>query len=527
MISRVSSTRTWVARVSRTIRWNSTKPLGSSTIREYMKLYQNHFSKDVITNKQIDSYLALEKNPAGPIKVGILYDDTQALENSKIIECLLADPLSDNNSRILEQICQRSKHGVINTFTFDNGEVEHNTSNENDVYRVPSPILSANYRSPYMKNNIVDIELLEIINTLQIPQCDFYINVTSDLPRTLTDYSKKSQLQSLITIVDNEEFTPTSNPETPFSLTNEDPIIKVNTKLSLDGINLFSEMQAKAALEFLNAMQSSNIYELFKVIGHFLRPEHLLLFLRKSIENNIAYYNVLQLEIDHIYSEIKSVDITSFSGSMHSELQAEFIPNTTKFFRTSLSWWKLYLKNDNVEYCLKDYFAQSFMPKSIENYNFLRGQIVSKLETQKYGDYNDLHPSIHNPLMVMKNQLVNQRIESEIQPVVFKTLLRGLTYYQLPISVIAFLGYQYFGISGNASLALGLLGWTLGFNQVASTWEKFSSKWLQNLYEDIRMCLGKECIENGLYKELATKYNQEIELYNLKQEILKGIHVHK
>lgn len=525
LVKRVLYTRAWVTRVPLGARGNSslsTKPLATS-IAEYMNLYKHHFSKDVLTNRQIDSYLALEKNPAGPIKVGVLYDDLQALGNSKIIECLLADPLSDNNSAILKQIADRQKEGVTNAFVFDNnGTNERKPTDPDTLYRLPSPILSANYRSPYMKNNITDIELLEITDSKNVPECHFYINVTSDLPRTLLNYSRKSQLRSLVTVVDNEEFTPTSNPETPISLTNEDPIIKLNTNTCLDGINLFTEKQAKAALEFLNAMQSSNIYELFKVIGHFLKPEHLLSFMKKSIYNNIAFYNVTKLQIEQIYGEINSVDIVKFSESMHAELQSDFIPRTTKFFRKKLSWWKLYLKNDNVEYCLKDYFAQHFMPQSIENYNFLRGQIISKLEQQKYGDYK-LESEVYNPLLIMKNKLITQRIETEVQPVVFKTLVKGLTYYQIPISIIAFLAFQYFDFSGNASLALGLLGWVLGFNQVASTWDKFSSQWLRNLYEETRLCLGKDCIEDGLYKELASKYNEEIDLFIVRDQILNGI----
>lgn len=104
-------------------------------------------------------------------------------------------------------------------------------------------------------------------------------------------------------------------------------------------------------------------------------------------------------------NDISNMEIARFTDLVNTELQDEFKPKTTKFFHKNLIWWKLYYKNDNVEYDIKDFFMNHFMNKSIENYNYLKGKI-SLVDAEV----------IDNPLLKLKNKVINKRIAEEIQP---------------------------------------------------------------------------------------------------------------
>ena len=67
------------------------------------------------------------------------------------------------------------------------------------------------------------------------------------------------------------------------------------------------------------------------------------------------------------------------------------------------------------------------------------------------------------------------------------------------------------------------LGLVLGFNQVSKIWTNFTEKWLNDLFEEIRICLGKECIEEGLLKQSNLQLDKDIKTTLLRQEILNEI----
>ena len=144
------------------------------------------------------------------------------------------------------------------------------------------------------------------------------------------------------------------------------------------------------------------------------------------------------------------------------------------------------------------------------------------MQQHEYAQYQN-NTEITNPLLKMKNDLVNERLMTEIQPVVYSSIGLAFVYYQLPLSILSFLAYQYFEFTSSSAIAIALLGWVVGFNQVSKQWEKFTYAWLQELYEDVRVCIGRDCIEEGLLKELNSRYNDERNILAIKNEILQGI----
>lgn len=81
--------------------------------------------------------------------------------------------------------------------------------------------------------------------------------------------------------------------------------------------------------------------------------------------------------------------------------------------------------------------------------------------------------------------------------------------------------YQYFGYGANECIALTTLGLVLGFNQVSKIWTNFTEKWLNGLFEEIRICLGKECIEEGLLKQSNLQLDQRYQDHTFKTRNLK------
>jgi len=501
----------------------------------YLNKYKTLFLKDVITNSQIDTYEDISGlNQKQVIRIGIIYEDEIVARESKIIDSILSDPLSSGNESWFTKIVGRSReHNNKFKFGSEDESVTHIHDIQNE-FKVPSPILNSMYRPSYMKTSSADIsndiELWEINDKTELidnPKlCHFYINVTSNFTSTIKKYSKSLQNHILLTVVDNTEYSPSSTEATPISINitaeNSQHIIKINSNLSFNGINEFLEYDTKVSTQYFQSLIHSNIYELLKCIGKFLQTDVLCLWLLNSISTNISKYNITPDSITEVYSSIKANVIPQFSDSVHSELQNKFIPKTSTFFRKKLRWWKLYLKNDNVEYDLKDFFNENFMTSSIEGYNYIRGKLVSQMQQHEYAKYPN-NTEIANPLLKMKNDLVNERLMAEIQPVVYSSISLAFVYYQLPLSILSFLAYQFFEFTSSSAIAIALLGWVVGFNQVSKQWEKFTSLWLQGLYEDVRVCISKDCIEKGLLKELNTRYYDERNILDIKYEILQGI----
>lgn len=468
----------------------------SNTLIYNLNNYQSSFPEDKALNKDITTLKQLISNIHEPqaFNIAVLYESPEVRRNSKIMEVLLADPLASNNQVWFERI--RKRHGLTKFFF---GEYTNDLVDENDIEcQIPSPLLSGLYRNtfhneaPKTPNDLI-IEEFDNFTQLESRIGDYmyviyvtrqFNDISSHLPVPVKD-------RLLLEVIDNTEYSPANTELSPLSIEAgiQTHLIKINSNLAYDGIVQFIERDVHAADEYMESMTKSNVYELFKFIDHFLRTNILTSWYSAKVINSIQNKINKSNTVINEGSEVVKSEIAQFGQMVNSELQYEFIPQTTNFVQKKLSWWKLYYKNDNVEYDLKDFFSKHFMNKGIENYNFLRGKILSSDEV------------VENPLLELKNEIINRRVGLEVQPEVYSILTKAFIYYQLPISVIAALSYQFFEFSGNACIALFSLGWVLGFNQVSRDWINFMTKWMNQLFEEVRITVGSKCIDNGLLKE--------------------------
>lgn len=153
------------------------------------------------------------------------------------------------------------------------------------------------------------------------------------------------------------------------------------------------------------------------------------------------------------------------------------------------------------------------MNKSIASFNFLSGKINPA----------DSDISVENPLFSLKKEVINKKISEEVQPKVYRALGEGFLYYQLPISLLSFFGFQYLGYAANDCIALATLGLVLGFNQVSKIWTSYTQLWLNNLFEEVRICIGKQCVEEGLLKESNIQLEKDLRCTQLRQEIFNEL----
>lgn len=503
-------------------RWSSTD---AHTLSSVAGVYKKSFPDDHPVNSRFEKLIRLNKKFPENIKVGVIYENEAVGRYSRVIESILSDPLAGDNQNWYHELVERDRL-VNNKFIY----YESANAIEKNVYSVPSPLLTYKALPVYKQivgenhhysdyeifNNVEIVELNDLSDILQ--SFHYCIYVTGDilnpinLPQELKD-------QILLTVIDSEDFTPKSTELSVLQLDESahSHIIKINSQSSFAGVEELLTHGAKGASKYVEDIENSNIFELMKLTYYYLNSGVLKKWIINSNLHDLKtnLFNVNAIE----YNNIKNKDIQQFSQSIHSELQNEFIPQTNKFFKT-IRWWKLYLKNDNIEYDLKDYFNRSFMNKSIENYNYYRGIIVSKIQ-QNHGNYEV--GEVDNPIFTYKKKLVNEKIENEVQPVIYSSLVQNFSIYQLPISVIAFLSYKYFGFQAESATALAALGWVIGFNNVSKTWEKFSQKWLSDVYEDVRIILGRDCIDNGLLKELNASYEQEVNLIKIKEQAIEKL----
>ncbi|CCG21635.1 hypothetical protein CORT_0A12500 [Candida orthopsilosis Co 90-125] len=490
----------------------------SNTLVYSLSNYQSSFPQDKQLNKDIAAlkHLIVNRHEPHAFNVAILYESPEVRRSSKIMEVLLADPLASNNRVWFERI--RRRHGLARFFF---GEYTKDLIDEDDVeYQIPSPVLSGLYRNTFHQETPEvpnDLIIEEFENAIQLESsasdCTYVIYVTQQFKYVTTELPASIKDRLLLQVIDNTEYSPSSSESSPLSIEDgiQTHLIKINSNLAYSGIAQFIERDVHAADEYIDSMTKSNVYELFKFVDYFSRTESLTSwYLSKVIDSVSSKIKIANTAINEGSDVVKS-DIDQFGQMVNAELQYEFIPETTNFVQKKLSWWKLYYKNDNVEYDLKDFFNKHFMNKGIENYNFLRGKILLNDEVVK------------NPLFDLKDEVINKRLNSEVQLQVYSILSKAFIYYQLPISVIAAFAYQFFDFSGNACIALFSLGWILGFNQVSRDWINFMNKWMNQLFEEVRITIGSKCIDDGLMRESndqLIKINTE---NNMRQKILYEI----
>lgn len=372
-----------------------------------------------------------------------------------------------------------------------------------------------------------DVLLLEINKPDEVAKlidvCHFYIYVAADLSNSKCTLPKQIQKKILITVVDNAEFTPKSTELTPVAFRQEvaQHVVKINSARLDLGIQYFYKHDVEGASNYFDSLQESNILEVGKYFLWFLRTENLRDWLLSIIKTEISTNKISEARIEAVYNDLRLSSLVQCSNAMHAELQNDFIPQTDAFFRQKLSWWKLYLRNDNVEYALKDYLNAHFMPKSIDTYNYIKGQLVARLQEQKFAHYSETDKTqLDNPLQVFKANLINYRVPTEVQLAVYTALVSALVYYQLPLSAISLLGYLFFGIQAQTAGAIAALGWVLGFNKVSKEWLEFTTSWLSQLYEEVRLVLSRDCINKGLLKELNLRYEAAQDLSRIKQQVV-------
>lgn len=510
-------------------------------VQDSLKKYMRWYPQDTITYSNIETYMELSKHTSScqTILVGVVYEDENVRSKSKVLDTLLADPLASGNEAWYRPLEARSRaeNNLIMYPSDEAPELLLPGSFQRTVtkYEPKAPLLSPNLRPtfpealPPLDSKANNIALLEINKQDDVAKlvdvCHFYIYITAELSTLMDSMPRQVQKKILLTVVDNSEYSPRSTEATPPTFRRDDAVthhvIKVNSLILLRGIDAFLKLDTEAALQYFESLQTSNILEVAKLIVWFTRSENLLRWVFQIIKSEVSTNTLSETQITNIYEDLRLSSLAKFSSEMHSELQHTFIPETTAFFRKKLPWWMLYLRNDNVEYLVKDYFNAHFMNKSIDGYNYLKGQLVARLQDQKYAAYSDADKlQVQNPLQQFKLDLINNRVGPEVQLVVYLSIVAGLVYYQLPLSALSLVGYLWFNIQGQTAIALTALGWALGFNHVSKAWHDFTSKWLHNLFEQVRIVIAKGCMDQGLLKELNTRFEGAKDLARIKKQVV-------
>lgn len=521
------------------IRFNSNQAASNAEVQSSLKKYMRWYPFDSVTCANIETFTSLRKHleKSQQILIAVMYENATARQTSRLIETLLADPLSAHSADWYSELNQRSKikNNLISHSDVDMSALllPESFRRASNTTQVPSPILSGEHRSKFLEvlghsdSPANDIILVEINEAADAPKlldvCHFYICITNEFASIMDSVSRSIQKKILLTVVDNKEYSPRSNELTEAKFTEEalaHHVIKVDSNKLARGIEDFYEYDVKASSEYFELLQLSNIIEVGKLLLWYTRTENLCLWLFEVIRIEIGRNNLSEKRVQEIYEDLRLQSISRFSKEMHAELQDSLMPQTSAFLSKKIPWWKLYWYNDNVEYMVKDFFSSTFMTKSIDAYNYVRGQLVARLQEQKFAKFPD-ETLNDNPLAELKHKYTKSPIPTEVQLMVYRCLATGFMYYQLPLTILSAFGYTLFGIGGETALAMTILGWTLGFNHVAREWHAYTTKFMADLHEDVRLTISKGCLDNGLLKELATRYEGAKDLARIKRQVLE------
>ncbi|RKP29559.1 hypothetical protein METBISCDRAFT_28146 [Metschnikowia bicuspidata] len=496
-----------------------------AVIQQSLKKYIRWYPEDEVTGSNIHNFFSLTCNAARGQKVlvGLFYENYAIKSRSRFLEVLLADPLSEYSSQWYQHLQERSRVQNNLVAATETSQLEFPATFRRTLreYNVPAPVLSGEQRPQYgdvlqpPQTAANDVALLEINSPDEVAKvaelCHFFVYVTADLSSLKDALPKAIQKKILLTVVDNSEYTPRSAEHTAVAIQSDlmQHVVKTDSACLLRGISELYQRGIDGASTYFEAVQSSNILEVRKYLLWYLRSENLRGWLLALIKTEISTNRVSVAHIHAVYSDLKLSTLVRCSEAMHTELQRDFVPRTNRFFRTKFAWYMLYLCNDNVEYALKDYLSTNFMPKSIDNYNYTKGQLVARLQEQKYAHYSETdRAQLQSPLHEFKRRLVDFPLAS------------AFVHYQLPMSVISVVGYLYFGVQAQTAGAIAALGWVLGFNRVSRDWLQFTAAWLARLYEDVRVVLARDCVEKGLMKELNLLYAAALNLARIKRQVL-------
>lgn len=512
--------------------WKYPVPLVQDSLRAYVRC----FPHDTTACLSIDKLLELRTTSRShEVLVGVFYGASAAA--SPVLQALLADPLASGNQewyRLLEARSRQGNNYITSPECPESSVLPEAFRRTLTYHQIKSPMLEPDLRPVYpqvfqqpeaVPNNLYILELNKPEDVPKVADtCTYFIYVVQDLADI---HAIPSQVRNkvLAVVVDNTEYTPRSTQATPINIAGHSThVVKVDSSKLLAGIDLFLRRGTEVGAELFEAIQASNILELSKVLSYYSRTEVLRSWLFELIRSQIKANTLPESRIKEIYDDLKLNSLVQGSRSMHAELQNNLIPETTSFFKRNLRWWMLYYKNDNVSAILNDFFSKRFMPKSIESYNYIRGQLVARLQDQKFAEYTQSDTILpHNPLQNFKSDLINNRILLQVQPAVNKSLVTGLLYYQAPLTALSLVGYYWVGVPYDSALALALLGGVLGFNHVSKQWHEFTTKWLSTLFEDTRNVIAKECMDEGLLKELNSRFESATDLARTKQQVLETL----
>lgn len=498
--------------------------------KQCFDLYRKYFPRDFRTIAKMNFYDSIVANQKASIRVGIVYDGEQLI-GRRLLDTILADPLGHDNDIWFSRLKSRSRE-ENNRFSFsDVFDYQKADLSMPHIYTIPSPVLSSTFRPGYMKSSedeTYDLELWEINDASTLNStpslCDLYIYVTSDSALPLPTDISRLRDRIIFTVVDDASVSPRSTESTayyPNLYGDKLNLIKLNSELSYDGIISLLQNGVKKSTHYFDSQIQSNTYEFLKALGWYLNKHNLQLYLFELIKGNIAELQVRKSELEEIYISIKQNDVSDYSKLAHTELQDNFDRLKNEVFRKALIWWRIYLKNDNVEYFLKDYLMLNFMNKSIAHYSYYKGRINTLLRKQQFANYEDISPD--NPILDYKNNMLHEKVPYEVQPAVYSSLLTPFITFQLPISLLSYLAYQYFDFSMNGSFALALLGWVVGFDSCSKMWNRFSNDWLKRNFEEARLCISTDCIQKGLLSEVDVVFAKEQELSQIKSKVLKDL----
>lgn len=200
-------------------------------------------------------------------------------------------------------------------------------------------------------------------------------------------------------------------------------------------------------------------------------------------------------------------EIQEWRRNAHEELQTVVVPLLTNFLKSHLSIWKIYLySEDKFSLRLKELIDEPLRDLKMVNFLYnLRGRL--QIEGPTESPLQNVH--FFDKEITLAHQ--------ELNKVIYDNFLK----LQLPLIILATVGYvsEQFSLYSMGSLAS--LGIVLGMQKVISSWEVASKKIVDNMYEAIRIYIEHESnLMVKLCEEKCTKNEAE---YKLKQEVIQTL----
>lgn len=394
---------------------------------------------------------------------------------SSLLNALLIDPLASDQTWY-DAVSSRtlSKDVVVRySPTFDY------IGTFNSMAEYPVPFRNGDQDSKFANFNF--IEANSIVDSWEnIKSCHLVVFVTKNFSPDFQPLDKLPPIEYPSVVVLDRTAT---EPEP----TSSSSVIQTNSLRALDAMIELRESRARAGA--CVAQYERNMGQLESRLES---PAQLYNDLLRSVVDSCEKLmpdSSIQARAEQGLEEMKHIR-TNWSEHAHRELQTTLLAGLDNLEKTSLAWWTLYFRVDDVYDRVCATLYESFLPKSKNSLLYYMGRIdIQAKRDYGYEPEQSSGAAGESAITKTRDSLINGQAVATLHNQALKILTTNLFLVQMPFLFIPLLGVYFYGYSLYAMGSLIGLGLVVGLARIQKQWANVMSAFKSDVAQSARVAI--------------------------------------